>query len=253
MSPEIIRSYSVWDAPTRWFHWINAIAILLLLLSGFLFMYRPALYIDGPEAKAAIQAMHAMIGYGFAVNLCARVVWGFLGNRHARWLAVLPRRSALRALSDELRGVWQRRPFAYLGRGPLSRLSVTIMFALLLAQAASGLIRAGVDLYYPPFGGLMAAYIARPGVDPASISWRNAKDLAIPERYQQLGRLKAVSGPVHRYGAYLLLVMVVVHVTGVTLSEVRQQSGVVSAMFSGRKLVAGTPVDAGEAERGPAE
>jgi cytochrome b len=44
--------------------------------------------------------------------------------------------------------------------------------------------------------------------------------------------------------------MIVIHVTGVTLSEVRQQSGAVSAMFSGRRTIAGTPLDAAEADRG---
>jgi cytochrome b len=246
----MIRSYQVWDAPTRWCHWINVVTVLLLVLSGFLFMYRYSLHIESPEAKAAIQTVHSLVGYGFAINLLARIVWGFCGNRHARWSAVLPGWAALRALGAELRDLRRRRSFAYVGRGPLSRLSVSVMFALLLAQAGSGLVRAGVDLYYPPFGGLMAAYIARPEIDPASISWRNAKTLAVPERYQRLGLVKSVSAPLHRYGAYLLLVMIVIHVTGVTLSEVRQQSGAVSAMFSGRRTIAGTPLDAAEADRG---
>jgi hypothetical protein len=36
MSGDQLVSYRVWDAPTRWFHWINALAVHGLILVGIL-------------------------------------------------------------------------------------------------------------------------------------------------------------------------------------------------------------------------
>lgn len=36
-SPNVVpeyREYVAWDAPTRWFHWINALAVLALIATG---------------------------------------------------------------------------------------------------------------------------------------------------------------------------------------------------------------------------
>jgi Ni,Fe-hydrogenase I cytochrome b subunit len=57
----MIRPCPVWDAPTRWCRWINVVTVPLLVLSGFLFMYRYSLQIESPEANAAIQMVRALV------------------------------------------------------------------------------------------------------------------------------------------------------------------------------------------------
>jgi Ni/Fe-hydrogenase 1 B-type cytochrome subunit len=37
-----LRSYPVWDAPTRWFHWINALCIVVLTALGLAILYSKA-------------------------------------------------------------------------------------------------------------------------------------------------------------------------------------------------------------------
>lgn len=245
MSAKAIQSYKIWDAPTRWFHWVNAVSVLLSLISGFFFMYQEVFRIESVEAKYALMVAHVLIGYAFTVNLVLRIMWGFFGNRYARWRAVLPDRRSLRAIGAELQSLMARRPFEYLGRSPLSRISVTFMFVLLVAEASSGLIRAGIDLFYPPFGRLVAAYVVKPGVDPATLSWENTSEID-PNRWHYVRPVKKATWYIHTYAAYLLLAMVFLHIAGVSFTEVRQHSGVVSAMISGRKVLTGTPVDAGE-------
>lgn len=246
MSVEAIQSYKVWDTPTRWFHWINAVSVVLGLISGFFFMYREVFRIEAVEAKFALMVAHVLIGYVFAVNLLLRIMWGFFGNRYARWRAVLPDRRSLHAIGADLQSLVERRPFEYVGRSPLSRVSVTLMFVVLVAEASSGLIRAGIDLFYPPFGGLVASYVAKPGADPATLTWENSRAIVDPDRWYYIRPIKKATWYVHTYSAYLLLAMMFLHVAGVVLTEVRQRSGVVSAMFSGRKVLAGKPIDASE-------
>ena len=37
------KEYVAWDAPTRWFHWINALAIIGLIGTGLVVLFDDAL------------------------------------------------------------------------------------------------------------------------------------------------------------------------------------------------------------------
>jgi Ni/Fe-hydrogenase 1 B-type cytochrome subunit len=250
MSDATARSYRVWDAPTRWFHWINVLLVLVMALSGFFFMFREDFAVEGSEAKNALKALHVWIGYAFAANLLVRVVWGFAGNHFARWRQILPSAHTLREIGQDLRAMKARAPHAYLGHSPLGRVAITVMFALLLTMAASGLIRAGTDLYYPPFGPIVAAFVAGPGVDPAQITWRTERELTNDYRFGYINMVKSATGFAHTYGAYVLMLFIAVHVTGAILTETRQNSGAISAMFSGRKVLKVRPLDADSPKAG---
>ena len=50
---------------------------------------------------------------------------------------------------------------------------------------------------------------------------------------------------VHLYSFYLLSVMVVMHVAAVIVTEVREGGSIITAMFTGRKIISGRPVDEG--------
>jgi cytochrome b len=48
---------------------------------------------------------------------------------------------------------------------------------------------------------------------------------------------------VHYYGFYVLLVVAVVHILAVVVTELREGGNLVSAMFSGKKVLSGKPTD----------
>ena len=67
----------VWEQPVRWFHWINAAAILTLGVSGWLIAHPPA-FVMSTEASAsywfgALRFVHCAMGYVFAANLAVRI------------------------------------------------------------------------------------------------------------------------------------------------------------------------------------
>ena len=223
----------VWDGPTRWFHWINVVLVFVSVLSGLFFLWRESFHVEGREAKMALKALHSWIGYVWLANLSWRAVWGFMGNSNARWRAVLPDREALRLIGPELRALIERRPRQHRGRSPVSRLSATVMFAMMLILATTGVIRAGTDLYHLPLGPVVAAYVAGSGVDASLIDWRTETELADPEKFRTVTGVKTVTGKTHEALSYLLLAWLVLHIGGVTLSEVRQRSGLVSSMIHG--------------------
>ena len=64
-------SVLVWDVPTRLFHWMLVLLVALAWVTG--------------EAEGSMFAVHKLAGYGVAVLLVFRVIWGFAGSRHSRF------------------------------------------------------------------------------------------------------------------------------------------------------------------------
>src|SRR5688572_6973656 len=86
-----LKIHAVWDRGTRWFHWINALCVIGLAGFGLLILNAGSFGIQNP-GKALLKTLHVWVGYVFVLNLAWRIVWAFLGNRHARWGALLPGR-----------------------------------------------------------------------------------------------------------------------------------------------------------------
>jgi len=62
---------------------------------GFIMLFKKELGITSLDAKIGLKQVHVIIGYVFVVNLLIRFVWAFIGNRYARWSALLPYRGGL--------------------------------------------------------------------------------------------------------------------------------------------------------------
>ena len=116
---------------------------------------------------------------------------------------------------------------------------------MLLVQAVTGLVLAGTDIFYPPLGNWIAEWIAADGVDPGSLA-PYAKDTYDPQRYQEMRALRDPFITTHLYAFYVLAAMVVVHITAVVITEIREGGTLVSAMFTGRKIILGKPEDDAE-------
>ena len=164
-----LQSYPVWDRPTRWFHWTNFVCVVALAAIGTAILFDNELGVTD-EGKILLKTTHVWFGYVFAVNLAWRFAWAFIGNRHASWSAILPFRTGYgAALKTYLRGLIRGDVRPYLGHNPVARAMVSTFFFLLMLQALTGLVLAGTDIYYPPFGRWIASWIAAPGIDPSTI------------------------------------------------------------------------------------
>lgn len=237
-----MQQIKVWDIPTRVFHWVNFLAVMILIFVGLVMLFKSELGISSVEAKIGLKTLHVTVGYVFVLNLVWRIVWGFVGNRHARWSAVLPGPGTLRRLRAYRASLQEGRPQQYAGHNPAARLSISVVYLVLLVMATTGLIRAGTDIYYPPLGAFMADFVAAEGIDPAEVLPYDETNVDA-EKYQQLKAFKKPFGLVHIYTSYFLMFLVVVHVGSVVIAEIREGNGLVSAMLSGRKVIRGTPVD----------
>jgi len=238
----MLKQYRVWDLPTRIFHWVNFTTVILLILIGTLMLFKRDLGITSLDAKIAIKTMHVLIGYIFTANLLFRLLWGFIGNRFARWSSILPGNGFGQRLSNYIASLKSRQPQQFLGHNPLGQLAVTMLMMLLLTQAVTGLIRAGTDIYYPPFGSIYQAEVAAEGVDPATIKPYD-KTGTDADKLKALKSFKHIYGEVHYYTFLILLAMIALHIVAVVRTEAGQDGSLISGMFSGRKILSKEPTD----------
>ncbi|MEY3155265.1 MAG: hypothetical protein RL109_1683 [Pseudomonadota bacterium] len=119
---KVSQPISVWDWPLRLFHWLLALAVAGLVMTGQ----------QGGEAMV----LHARLGYAVLGLLGFRLVWGFVGSKTARFrhfLASPAKALAYVRLSRDEKARW-------LGHSPLGAYAVLLMLSLLLAQVLTGLI-----------------------------------------------------------------------------------------------------------------
>ena len=242
MSRQNFQEYKVWDLPTRLFHWVNVVSIMGLIFVATIMMFKKELGITGLEAKIALKEVHIIIGYVFTINLLWRIIWGFMGGKYSRWSAIIPSKGYLPKLKNYLTSIKLGKPQTYLGHNPLGRLAVTAMIALMLALMLSGLIRAGTDVYYPPFGGAIAQYIADENTPAQNILPYN-KQGTDPQKLAQVDAMKDIAGEVHEIAAFTLMFIILLHIFIVVRMEVREEGRIISAMFSGKKIVTQKPED----------
>ena len=237
------RVYVAWDLPTRLFHWVNALAVIGLLATGIAILNDDALGFSA-EGKVLLKSVHVSFGYVMALNLLWRFVWAFFGNRYARWRAVLPGGPGFLAASKAYAASFlSGEPQQYVGHNPLARIGVALLFLLLLIQVMTGLVLAGTDLFWPPFGRLFAEWIAAPGVDPSTIQ-PGASDLIEKTAYDSMRAFRGPLVEIHEVTFYLLAAAVVLHLIAVVVTEVHEGGSITSAMFTGRKILTREPPDA---------
>ena len=236
------KSYVAWDVSVRWFHWINLLCIIGLMAIGITIMNGGALGVS-TDGKILLKTIHVLIGYVFAFNLLWRLIWAFIGSDRARWRAILPGgKGYLKEVKDYAVAFRAGQPQQYIGHNPLGRIAVVLLLFLLFTQAVTGLVLAGTDVFYPPLGSWIANWIAKPGVDPATLL-PYAKDTYDAAAYEAMRAFRAPFIEIHEIGFYALLCLIVIHIVAVVVTEIREGGTLISAMFTGKKMLTETPKD----------
>ena len=179
----------VWDLPTRLFHWSIVILVVICVVTG-------KLGLDWLE-------VHMISGYGVLSLVLFRLVWGFVGGRHARFASFVRGPAVVgRHIADLLKKDAPR----HLGHNPLGGWSVMAMLGALLLQASTGLF-ATDDIFtegplYP-------------------LATKAASDL--------LTRI-------HRWNADAIIVLVAIHVLAIGFYLVVKHENLIKPMINGRKI-----------------
>lgn len=108
----------VWDPFVRLFHWTLALCVLVAFLT-----------------EDELEGLHTFAGYIVLGLIAARLVWGVIGPRYARWWDfVRGPRAVLAYLGDMARG----NPARYLGHNPAGGAMAVALVAGLLGATLTG-------------------------------------------------------------------------------------------------------------------
>lgn len=213
-----IKSVYVYEAPVRIWHWINALSLVVLGVTGY-FIGSPLPTLPG-EASANflmgyIRFAHFAAGYVFAIGLVGRLYWAFVGNHHAAELFWLPvfRLAYWREVLTMLK--WYAfiipRPSRYVGHNPLARAAMFFGFLVITVF----MIVTGFALYGE-------------GTQPGSWANRLFTSWVIP----LFGQSQDVH-TLHHLGLWAMLIFVILHVYAAIREDIMGRQSMVSTMISG--------------------
>lgn len=212
-----IKSVYVYEAPVRLWHWVNALAITVLAVTGYL-IGRPLPTVAGEASDhfvmGYIRFAHFAAGYLLAVGLLGRIYWAIVGNAHARELFTLPLLSKAywREVLTMLK--WYAflvpQPNQYVGHNPMARLAMFVGYFLVTLF----MVCTGFALY---------------GEGAQAGSWQERLfGWVIP----LMGQSQDVH-TWHRMGMWSLVIFVILHVYAAIREDIMGRQSIVSTMISG--------------------
>jgi cytochrome b len=184
-TPERIR---VWDPLVRIFHWA--------LVGGFATAF---------IVEDDLLGVHVRAGYLVLALIGARLVWGIIGTRHARFGDFVRKPSDVMAY---IRDALRLRAPRYLGHNPAGGAMVIALLVAVALTGLSGLAVYGAEELSGPLAPLMSAL---PG------AWGHFFE------------------EVHEVMANLTLVLVLAHVAGVIFSSLSHRENLIGGMITGLK------------------
>jgi Ni/Fe-hydrogenase b-type cytochrome subunit len=146
--PPAERGYKwvyLWGAPLRAMHWIAAIAIVVLVVTG-LYIGKP-FFITGGEASSHflmgwVRFLHFLAAALLVMTGIVRVYWLFAGNRYERLLALFPIRPRDWVhMFQQVKYYLMIRPHdapQYLGHNPMQQLSYTGIYLVAAVMVVTG-------------------------------------------------------------------------------------------------------------------
>lgn len=206
----------VWEWPIRITHWINALCILFLSVTG---LYIGTPFLTPPEHAPYVMGWmrfaHFVLAYLFLSSCLVRVYWLFAGNHHASWRAFLPwlspegRRNFVKMLRYY---TFTGKRISYeVGHNPVAALAYAGIFALFAFQIVSGFA-------------LYSQY------QPGSFWWSLFAPL-----------FKVVDNQTLRLGHHLVMWCLggffINHLYSATLMDIKERNGTVSGIVSGYKYI----------------
>ena len=210
----------LWSWPIRAMHWIAALSIVVLAVTGF-FIGRPYFMAGGeagsPYVMGTVRFIHYVAAAFLVMTGIVRTHWLFAGNKFERWRALFPV-----TRKDIVNLFRQMKHYAmlyrhgdephYLGHNPLQQLSYTAIFVLAFIQVVTG----------------FALYVQ---ASPQTWGFQ-LMGWVIPG----LGGLMTVRF-IHHVATWGFLIFIPIHVYFATRADFMEREGSISSIISGGRFV----------------
>ncbi len=209
----------VWQLPVRFYHWTNALSILVLCITGYL-IGAPIALQRSAEASfsywfGTVRFIHFIAAFVFFFNFVFRLYWGFVGNKYARWDNFIPYtkkhwQEILAVLKVDIL-MLSNKPMKSIGHNALASLTYFITFWAFLIQSFTGF-------------GLYAAMSK--SAFPKLFSW------IVPLLGGDLPTRQ-----IHHIFMWLFILFAIVHIYLVFYHDYVERRGVTSSMIGGWKFI----------------
>ena len=94
MKPYSFKRAYIWELPVRIFHWVNALTLVVLAVTGFIIANPPAiLSVEDPTQIywfGWVRFIHFVASFIFTASILMRFYWAFVGNQFSTWKAYWP-------------------------------------------------------------------------------------------------------------------------------------------------------------------
>jgi Ni/Fe-hydrogenase 1 B-type cytochrome subunit len=217
---QTVEATYVYEAPVRLWHWVNALSITILAVTGY-FISHPLPSMPGQASDhfimGYIRFAHFAAAYIFFIGFLGRIYWAFVGNHHAKQLFKLPVLQKQWWKEVVFEAKWylflEKSPKKYIGHNPLAQL---FMFTF-ITLGSLFMIVTGFALYGEGAGeGSWAATV---------FGW------VIP----LFGQSQSVHSW-HHLGMWLIVTFVIMHVYVAVREDIMSRQSMISTMVSGERM-----------------
>ena len=188
------NNIKVWDPFVRIFHWGLVISFAIAYVS-----------------EDEILGIHTLAGYVLLGLLSLRLVWGFIGTRHARFSDFTYSSTSIRAF---IRDTLKLRARRYIGHNPAGGAMIFLLIASLLLTSITGLAIYGAAEHAGPLAGLLT----------------NSSEF-----------MKEVFEETHEFFANFTLFLVFIHIAGVIVESFIHRENLAKSMITGYKRALDAP------------
>ena len=209
----------IWHWPIRAMHWIAAVSILVLALTGLYIgrpYFAPAPGLTTPYLMGWIRFIHFAAAAALVATAIIRFYWLFAGNKFERLAALFPVRprdwvNLVKQIKFYLLIHPDRAP-RYIGHNPLQQLSYTAIYAVAALSVATGFALYGQSnpggLFFQLFGWL----------GPAFGGMQNVRF-------------------VHHVATWAFLIFIPIHIYLAVRADVLEHGGSISSIITGGRFV----------------
>ena len=141
-----IRRIYVWQLPVRFYHWVNALCVATLAITGYLIGAPLAIFSSGEASFGywfgTVRFIHFLTAFVFFFNFLFRIYWGFVGNKFAGWRNFIPTTGKQYSEMNEVLKVdilqAKVEPIESIGHNSLAAATYFISFLAFLFQSLTG-------------------------------------------------------------------------------------------------------------------
>lgn len=206
-----------WDWPTRVLHWVNALLVIALIVLILGLEWMAALGVEKP-VRRPVKEWHAWVGHVFLITLFLRIVWGFIGNKYARFSDIVPLKgSQWQAIGHNIKWYlsgFKGRAAKAIGHDPLAAVFYTVLFIVLIGQVITGVLISGIEL----------------NTFPGTLFVGGMSEEALEGLEHSLEEL-------HEAGFLFILFFIAAHLIGLVAHEVKEKTGLFTSMINGKKCL----------------